>query len=104
MFFGVNALITKPAQSLALAVPVALLAISGFIPRSEMGGVAAVQPASAIFAIKLFIGLIPGITLLLAALILQFYPLKGAYWAKVQKEILILHDKKHAKLLEMEKK
>jgi len=106
MFFGVNALITKPAQSIALAIPVALLAATNFIPRTLTGGIARpdLQPAEAILAIKLFMGLIPGIALILEALILQLYPLKGEYWAKIQKDILILHDKKHAKLLEMEKK
>lgn len=105
MFFGVNALITKPAQSLALVIPVALLSASGFIPRTQTGGVARpdLQPAAALFAIRLFIGLIPGIALILEALILQLYPLKGEYWAQIQKEILILHDEKHKKMQEMMK-
>ncbi len=101
MFFGINALITKPAQSLALVVPVALLAAANFIPR--VGGVAVQQTPEVIFAIKSFIGLIPGIALILEALILQLYPLKGENWANIQKEVLILHDKKHAQLKEMEK-
>ncbi len=106
MFFGVNALITKPAQSVALVIPVALLAATGFIPRTLTGGIAdpSIQPAAALFAIRLFIGLIPGIALILEALILLAYPLKGEYWTKIQKEILILHDEKHKKLQEMMKK
>ncbi|MHA1687813.1 MAG: MFS transporter [Promethearchaeota archaeon] len=105
MFFGVNALITKPAQSIALAIPVALLAATGFIPRSQTGGIARpdLQPVAALFSIRLFIGLIPGIALLLEVLILQFYPLKGEYWAKIKEEILKLHDEKHKKLQEMMK-
>jgi len=41
--------------------------------------------------------------LYLEVLILQFYPLKGEYLANVQKEILVLHDEKLAKLMELEK-
>ena len=100
-FFGINALITKPAQSLAIVIPTALLSISGFIPRPEFGDPVLPQPVEAIFAIRLFIGLIPGIALILAAIILQFYPLKGEHWAKMQEDILILHDEKHKKLQEM---
>ncbi len=100
-FFGINALITKPAQSLAIVIPTALLAISSFIPRDEFGLPVLPQPAAAILAIRLFIGLIPGIALILAAIILQFYPLKGEHWATMQQKILILHDEKHKKLQEM---
>lgn len=105
MFFGVNALVTKPAQSLALVIQVALLAATGFLARASTGGILRpdLQPQAAIDAIRIFTGLIPGIAMLLAAIILLFYPLKGEYWAKVQKEVLILHEEKHAKLLEMEK-
>ncbi|MCJ7532636.1 MAG: hypothetical protein MUO64_16615, partial [Anaerolineales bacterium] len=56
------------------------------------------QPASAIFGIKVITGLIPGIAMLLGAIILIWFPLRGAYLAKVQQEILELHAKKHAQL------
>jgi len=42
--------------------------------------------------------------LFLEVLILQLYPLKGEYLAKVQKEILALHNEKHDKLMELEKR
>jgi len=100
-FFGINALITKPAQSLAIIIPTALLAMSGFIPRDAFNHPVLPQPVAAILAIRLFIGLIPGIALILAAIILQFYPLKGEHWATMQQKILILHDEKHKKLQEM---
>jgi len=41
--------------------------------------------------------------LFIEVLILQFYPLKGEYLAKVQKEILVLHNEKRDKLMELEK-
>jgi GPH family glycoside/pentoside/hexuronide:cation symporter len=102
-FFGINALITKPAQSLAIVIPTALLAISGFIPRSGTPPVPHLpQPATAILAIRLFIGLIPGIALILASLILIWYPLKGEHWADIQRKILILHEEKAQKLKELQ--
>jgi Na+/melibiose symporter-like transporter len=51
----------------------------------------------------LFIGLIPGIALILAALILIFYPLKGEHWANIQKKILELYNQKAQKLKDLER-
>ena len=102
-FFGINALLTKPAQSLAIVIPTVLLDLSGFIPHGLGLPPVLPQPAEAIFAIRLFISLIPGIALILAAFILQLYPIKGDYWDKIQKDILILHDQKHKKLMELER-
>jgi len=103
MFFGVNALLTKPAQSIAIIIPTALLDLANFIPHPLGEDPVLDQPAAAIFAIRLFIGLIPGIALILAAIILRYYGIKGAYWEGVQSQILILHEEKHQKLEKMEK-
>jgi GPH family glycoside/pentoside/hexuronide:cation symporter len=101
-FFGVNALITKPAQSLALWIPAFLLGINGFIPRNEITGVIyPYQPLPAILAMRLFVGLLPGIALLVEAALLSFYPLRGNKLKDMQHKILILHDEKHKKLKEM---
>jgi GPH family glycoside/pentoside/hexuronide:cation symporter len=103
VYFGMNAFVTKPAQSVALIIPVALLAWARFIPRS--GGEPNLnQPTEVFLAIRLFIGLIPGIALLLEVLILQLYPLKGKYLIEIQEKVLVLHGQKHSKLQEMEKK
>ncbi len=102
-FFGINALITKPAQSIAIIVPTLLLNISNFISH-ELGTPPELnQPPEAFLAIRSFTLLIPGVALLLSALILKFYPIRGEYWDNIRKEILILHDKKHKKLQEMER-
>jgi GPH family glycoside/pentoside/hexuronide:cation symporter len=103
VFFGINALITKPAQSLAIVIPAALLSITNFIPHEIGTPPVLPQPPEAILAIRLFIGLIPGIALILAALILQFYPIRGEYWKEIQTQVLKLHDEKHKKLKEMER-
>jgi GPH family glycoside/pentoside/hexuronide:cation symporter len=102
-FFGMNAFFTKPAQSLAIVIPAALLDLANFIPHGLGEDPVLPQPPAAIFAIRLFIGLIPGIALILAALVLQLYPIKGDYWTKIQKDVLILHEEKYKKLGELER-
>lgn len=98
-FFGVNALITKPAQSLALALPPIILEATHFVTRQANNNVIFLdQPASALFGIKVFIGLIPGIAMLLGALILFWFPLRGSKLARVQQEVLELHARKKMEL------
>ncbi len=98
-FFGVNALITKPAQSVALVLIAQLLLASDFVTReSNLGVIFLDQPASAILGIKSLVGLIPGIAMLLGALILTRYPLKGEYLEKVQTQVLEMHARKRAQL------
>jgi len=101
-FFGVNALITKPAQSIALAISPFILEATGFITRQQnQGEIFLDQPDSAILGIKIIVGLIPGIALLLGALILTRYPLRGQYLAEIQQRVLELHAKKHAELTKL---
>lgn len=98
-FFGVNALLTKPAQSVALWITPAILEVTNFVTRaSNDGNIYLNQPASAIFGIKAFIGLIPGIACILGAIILIFYPLRGKYLKEVQEKVLALHATKSAQL------
>lgn len=102
-FFGVNALITKPAQSVALWLVAFILESTNFVTREANQGLIFLdQPDSAIFGIKIFIGLIPGVALLLGAIILQFYPLQGAYLAEIKQKVLAMHADKQAKLAKME--
>lgn len=103
VFFGINALITKPAQSFALIIPAALLSLAGFIPRNGGPPMVDAQPEAVFIAIRIFIGLIPGLCLLIAAAILQLYPLKGEYWQEVQEKVLIMHEEKSNKLAEIER-
>jgi GPH family glycoside/pentoside/hexuronide:cation symporter len=96
-FFGVNALITKPAQSVALALSPFILQAAHFITRDQNNGqIFLNQPSSAIVGIKVIAGLVPGLALLLGALILFLYPLRGNYLAEVQSKLLILHAEKRA--------
>ncbi|MFX0047163.1 MAG: MFS transporter [Candidatus Hermodarchaeota archaeon] len=104
-FFGMNAFITKPAQSVAIALPSLLLTLAHFVPRDALGNIQPqTHPAEVDFAIRVFMGLIPAIALYLEVLILQLYPLKGEYLREVQEKILVLHQEKSLKLHEMDKK
>ena len=98
-FFGVNALLTKPAQSVALWIVPVILEATNFVTRaSNDGGIFLNQPNEAIFGIKAFIGIIPGAACLIGAAILIFYPLRGKYLIEVQTKVLELHAEKAEKL------
>jgi GPH family glycoside/pentoside/hexuronide:cation symporter len=100
MFFGINALITKPAQSIALALQPFILQMAGFVTReSNAGQIFLDQPAAALVGIRALIGLIPGLAMLLAALLLMWYPLRGRVLLKMQSDVLALHAAKHARLM-----
>jgi len=98
-FFGVNALLTKPAQSVALALIPLILEATHFVTReANQGQIFLNQPASALFGIRVLVGLIPGVAMLLGALILTAFPLRGAYLQHVKEEMLTLHAEKRARL------
>ncbi len=104
-FFGVNALITKPAQSLAIALSPFILEATNFVTREQnQGQIFLNQPESALTGIKIITGLVPGIAMLLGAIILIWYPLRGDYLSKIQRKVLEMHTEKHNKLLIQEEK
>lgn len=99
MFFGINALITKPAQSVALALVPLVLEATQFVTRESGGGTIFLQQsAEAIFGIKALTGLIPGLALILGAILLHWFPLRGEYLEKVRADLLLLHIKKQSLL------
>jgi GPH family glycoside/pentoside/hexuronide:cation symporter len=98
-FFGVNALLTKPAQSVALALSPFVLELTNFVTReANQGQIFLNQAPSAILGIKSLVGLVPGVAMLLGAVILIWFPLRGGYLAQVQEQVLALHAKKHEEL------
>ncbi len=103
-YYGANALLTKPAQSLALFLTAFILEQSGFITRAMNGGeVFLDQPASALMGVRTIVGLIPGLALLLAGVLLFFFPLQGERLRQLKARILVMHAEKEAALAEMEK-
>lgn len=98
-FFGINALFTKPAQSVALALIPFILETGRFVPREvNQEQIFLDQPASVIFGIKSLVGLIPGTALIMGAIILAWFPLRGDYLSRVQADVLALHREKRARL------
>jgi GPH family glycoside/pentoside/hexuronide:cation symporter len=103
-FFGVNALLTKPAQSVALALIPFILEATDFVTReANQGQIFLNQPQSALFGIKALVGLIPGVALIFGAIILIWFPLRGQYLEQVKQDVLALHAKKHAQLSQQER-
>jgi len=101
-FFGVNALLTKPAQSIALTLVPLILESTAFVTReANRGQIFLDQPASALFGIKVLIGLIPGLALILGAILLSWYPLRGKHLEQVQERVLATHAEKRARLERM---
>jgi glycoside/pentoside/hexuronide:cation symporter, GPH family len=102
-FFGVNALLTKPAQSVALALSPFILEATQFVTRESNAGQAFLdQPASAIFGMKVIAGLIPGVAMFLGAIILIWYPLRGAYLTSIQQKVLEMHAEKQSQWADMQ--
>ncbi|MFX0060124.1 MAG: MFS transporter [Candidatus Hodarchaeota archaeon] len=96
-YFGINALITKPAQSVSAVISGLVFSLTGYIQDLPIGDF---QPASAIFGIKLLIGLIPAISILLGLISLWFYPLDGITkeYKEMKKQVSLLHEQKLEKL------
>jgi GPH family glycoside/pentoside/hexuronide:cation symporter len=102
-FFGVNALITKPAQSISISLIALILEGTGFVTRSANNGeIFLNQPAQALFGIKALMGLIPGAAMVLGAIILIWYPLKGRYLDNVKSKIMDMHTEKINQLEKMQ--
>ena len=94
-FFGVNALVTKPAQSLAIFLTAWILEISGFITREQnLGQIFLDQPDTALFGIRVIVGLLPGVAMIIGIFLLVLYPLKGDYMAEVRSRVQALHREK----------
>ena len=102
-FFGANALLTKPAQSLALYLTALILEQSGFITRAVNNGeILLSQPPAVLFGIRAIVGLIPGIAMLIGAVIMLFFPIRGQKLIDLKQKILVMHAEKKARLEVME--
>ena len=94
-YAGMNALITKPAISIANAL--FLMIISGFGFDNTLN----VQPESAIFGIQLAYTLIPAIGFVIGALVMwKWYTLDGKEWIAQKAELAKLHLQKEKEYIE----
>jgi GPH family glycoside/pentoside/hexuronide:cation symporter len=98
-YYGANALLTKPAQSLALFLTAFILEQSGFVTRAMNNGeIFLNQPESALFGIRSIVGLIPGVAMIVGAGIMFFFPIKGERLVELKEKIMVMHAEKKAEL------
>ena len=97
-YSGIEALITKPAISIANWLFLLAIDSFGFQPNS------AIQTDSAIFGIMLGFTIIPAVFVLFGALVMKFYPLDGPKWEAQKLELQKIHEQKEKEYLEYLKK
>jgi GPH family glycoside/pentoside/hexuronide:cation symporter len=89
MFFGTNALFTKPAIGIASAVIAIILYLTGF-QESGGSGIILPQPPTAILGIRMIMGLIPAIALFVSLIFIYFYPSKKET-EQMKQKLSLLH-------------
>lgn len=98
-YFGTDALITRPAQSLAAGISGLIFFLTNFQQSLAEGES---QPESAIIGIKLLLGIIPAIFIILGLISLWYYPLDPLTkdYKEIKKQVLVLHEEKLHRLKE----
>ena len=97
-YSGMNALLTKPAISIANGLFLSIIAFYGFQRASQA------QTESAQMGIMIGFTIVPAIFLLISALAMKFFPLDGPDWNKQKVELKKIHEEKEKKYLEYLKK
>ena len=104
IYGGVNAIVTKPAISIANFIYLAVIGAFGFVAP-----IGSIQPQTDVALIGLLFAfcIIPAILLAFTALFLRWYPLDGPEWLEKKRYIMELHEKKekeyHQSLTEKKK-
>ncbi|MHA1843317.1 MAG: MFS transporter, partial [Promethearchaeota archaeon] len=97
-YSGVEALLTKPAISIANWMFLTIISSFGF----EEGSIA--QSNSALLGIMIGFTIIPAIFALFGAFVMKFFPLDGPEWNEQKLKISHLHEQKEKEYLEYLKK
>ncbi|MFX1568837.1 MAG: MFS transporter [Promethearchaeota archaeon] len=92
MFFGIDAFIHKPSQSIGPIVATFILGMFGYIQNSD------IQPDSAILGIKILMFLVPAIVSTIGLIFIYFYPLHGDKLNELREKLHILHIEKRERL------
>ncbi|MBD3351236.1 MAG: hypothetical protein GF364_07095 [Candidatus Lokiarchaeota archaeon] len=100
-YSGVNALITKPAVSLAHYVFLNIIKLYGYDKNVENP---LAQPESVATGVLIAFSIVPMICLIIAAIVLSFYPLDGPEWQAEKHRIHRIHIEKEKKYIEYLKK
>lgn len=96
-YFGTDALITKPAQSVAAGISGLVFFLTNFQQNLSIGEN---QPESAIVGIKMLLGIIPAIFIAFGLISLWYYPLDPLTkeYREIKKQVLMLHEEKLERL------
>ncbi|MHA1819421.1 MAG: MFS transporter [Promethearchaeota archaeon] len=100
VYAGFNAIVTKPAISIANWAFLNLIKRFGFLENPPSGH----QTLNAKFGIIFAITIIPMIFTLLTVIAMKFYPLDGEWWKEKKKEIVKIHEEKEKDYREWIKK
>ncbi|MHA1688704.1 MAG: MFS transporter [Promethearchaeota archaeon] len=102
IYGGVNAIITKPAISLANWFFLSILTLFNFQEPIIVNGVAVKQPQTmmGITGILVAFCILPAFFLSLGALALRWFPLEGPEWLKKKAYLMKLHEQKEREYLE----
>ena len=93
-FLGVNALFTKPGDSIGPIIATLILGATFYVRNSP----AEVQPVSAMAGIIAIFFLVPAILTLFSLIFMYFYPIHGDYMKKMYEDLEILHEEKKQRL------
>ena len=97
-FLGINALITKPADSFGPMLAIWILEITKYVKDSAID----VQPDTAVVGMKSILILLPVIFAAISLLFMYFYPLHGKVMEKLYADINKMHEEKRAQLSKSE--
>ncbi|MBA7707484.1 hypothetical protein ES703_116356 [subsurface metagenome] len=92
MFYGINALFTKPTESIGPIIVTIVLVLTGYVQNSP------VQTDSAMFGIIFVFYFIVNIFVALSLIFVYFYPLEGEKLESLEEELNELHQKKREQL------
>jgi GPH family glycoside/pentoside/hexuronide:cation symporter len=95
-YAGVNALITKPAVSIAHASILGFMALFGFQQGLEVSA----QPASVATGVLIAMTLVPAACLIIVVIALRFNPLEGEAWQAQKHHIQVVHMNKERAYLD----
>jgi len=92
MFYGINALFTKPTESIGPIIVTIVLVLTGYVQNSP------IQSDLAMFGIIFVFYFIVNIFVALSLIFVYFYPLEGEKLELLEEELKELHQKKREQL------
>lgn len=104
MFFGFNALITKPANTIGAVFITAMLTLFHYTPPEQVGEIFIPQPQDdiTVIGIRIMFGLVPGICVLLGTLLFTQYKLHGERLLEVKRALAERDTARRAREMEQE--